>query len=90
MTVTVELKGSLITSKDALHDCLANGLQLPSYYGRNLDALFDLLTERGEETEIVVTEWEALSLQLGHYAAALMDTLYDAAKENPKLTIKVQ
>lgn len=86
----VILDGSAVESKAALHDRLQEALMLPAYYGRNLDALFDVLTERSEETEILVTQWEALSLQLGHYAAALMDTLYDAAKENPKLTIKVE
>ena len=86
----VVLHGSVIESKAMLHDRLQEALQLPAYYGRNLDALFDVLTERSEETELVITQWEALAEHLGHYAAALMDTLYDAAKENPKLTIKVE
>ena len=90
MTVKLILDGSTMESKAIVHDFLQKGLQLPAYYGRNLDALFDLLASRGEETEIVVTQWEALTVHLGHYAAALMDTLYDAAKENSKLTIKVE
>ena len=84
------LEGAAIENKSTLHDRLQEGLQLPAYYGRNLDALFDVLSERTEETELVITQWEALSLHLGHYAAALMDTLYDAAKENPKLVIRVE
>ena len=86
----VELDGRCMDSRQALHAHLAERLQLPAYYGRNLDALFDLLTERSEDTEIVVTHWEALEQNRGHYAAALMDTLYDAAKENPKLQISVK
>ena len=86
----VILFGNEIDSKSALHDRLQEALQLPSYYGRNLDALFDVLTERSEETELLITQWETLAECLGHYAAALMDTLYDAAKENPNLTVKVE
>lgn len=88
--MVIELDGRQITDREALHSRLQSGLELPAYYGRNLDALFDLLTERGVETQLCVTHWEDLEANLGHYAAALMDTLYDAASENPKLTIKVQ
>ena len=86
----IELNGSLMTDRAALHDLLKEQLQLPEYYGRNLDALFDLLTERKETTEIVVTRWEDVELNLGGYGAALMDTLYDAANENTALTIQVK
>ena len=85
-----ELKGSLITDRKVLHEYLKLQLQLPEYYGNNLDALYDLLTERTAETKILVTEWTELEVNLGSYAAALMDTFYDAAKENPMLTIQVK
>ena len=85
-----ELNGHAVTDRNVLHEMLKAQLQLPEYYGKNLDALYDLLTERSVETEILVTEWAELEINLGGYAAALMDTLYDAAKENPLLTIRVQ
>lgn len=88
--MVVELKGSAMTDREAMHTHLQKQLELPSYYGRNLDALFDLLTERSEPTEIVVTEWAELEVHLGGYAAALMDTLYDAARENSALHIQVK
>lgn len=87
--MVVELKGSAMTDRGAAHDHLQKQLQFPSHYGKNLDALYDLLTERSEPTEIVVSEWAELEVQLGGYAAALMDTLYDAARENPALRIRV-
>lgn len=86
----VELKGSGMTDRAAAHDHLQKQLGLPAYYGRNLDALYDLLTERSEPTDIIVLEWAELELNLGGYAAALMDTLYDAARENPALSIQVK
>ena len=90
MKLIVELKGSIMTDRTAAHEHIRQQLNLPDYYGRNLDALFDLLTERSEPTEIVVSEWTDLEVNLGAYAAALMDTLYDAAKENSALTIQVK
>jgi ribonuclease inhibitor len=45
MTMNVQLDGAFMTTRDALHDHLAQQLQLPEHYGRNLDALYDLLTE---------------------------------------------
>lgn len=84
------LDGALVNDRASLHDMLQERLNLPGYYGRNLDALFDLLTERGETTEITVKNWQLLETALGMYAAALMDTLYDAAKENNHLTIQVE
>lgn len=86
----IELEGRQMTDRAAMHDHLKVQLHLPDYYGRNLDALYDLLTERGEPTVIQVADWTDLEQNLGHYAAALLDTLYDAAKENTNLTIQVK
>ena len=46
MNVTIKLDGSLMIDRDALHDYLKLRLDLPDYYGKNLDALYDILTER--------------------------------------------
>ena len=38
------IDGSKITSEEDFHDVIAKGLALPNWYGRNLDALWDVLT----------------------------------------------
>ncbi|MBU3075442.1 barstar family protein [Clostridium estertheticum] len=38
------LDGTQFTSKEKLHAILKSELQLPDYYGNNLDALWDCLT----------------------------------------------
>ena len=38
------------------HDYLIKKLDLPDYYGRNLDALYDCLTSIGVKTEIHLCE----------------------------------
>ena len=87
---TIVIDGGMMFTREAAHDYLALRLGFPDYYGRNLDALYDLLTESTAPMTILVTHWAELEQNLGHYAAALLDTLYDAAKENQSLTIQVQ
>ena len=52
-----------------------------------LDALYDVLTERGEQTELVLKNWRALSEQLGGYGISLLETLRQASEENPHLEV---
>ena len=51
-TITLDLER--MTSVPALHKYLRSALALPVYYGANLDALYDCLTEIAEPTQIVV------------------------------------
>jgi len=88
--MTVELDGRLMYDRASVHDILQTQLNLPDYYGRNLDALYDLLTEQGEPMVIVVQYSEELKEQLGRYAAALLRTLLEAAGRNPNLTIRIE
>lgn len=77
------LDGGSVSSRQALHRTLAVGLRLPDWYGGNLDALHDCLTEPGEPVELVIRSGAALSAALGDYAAALRRVLSDCAAENP-------
>ncbi len=78
------LDGAAVTGREDLHSMLAAGLDLPSWYGGNLDALYDCLTDLGEIT-IRLQNWQALEETLGSYAGKLLRVLRDAAEENPRL-----
>lgn len=82
---TILLDGARMTSRSAAHQHLAAQLGFPEWYGRNLDALHDLLTERGEPVCVRLVRREALEAALGGYGIALVETLQDAAEENPAL-----
>ena len=41
--LTIDFSGAY--DKATLHECIKTGLNLPEYYGKNLDALHDCLTE---------------------------------------------
>lgn len=47
----IDLKG--IITKEELHEVLKRELSLPYYYGGNLDALYDVLTDNGEGWNII-------------------------------------
>ena len=57
----IELDCRQMADKQAVHAYLKQALSLPEYYGNNLDALFDILTEYEEPVELVLTHWHLLS-----------------------------
>ena len=81
------LDGRLMTGREAVHDLLAEKLNFPSYYGRNLDALYDLLTQQCSDLKITVADISVIRENLGIYATALFSTMEDAAAYNPFLTV---
>ena len=87
MTETVILDGQKMLNRRAVHDHLAEQLHLPDYYGRNLDALYDLLTERDAPLRLVVQHRDVLLTWLGEYGTALCQTLEDADRANPGLQV---
>lgn len=82
-----ELDGEKIKNQEILHTTLAASLGFPPWYGRNLDALFDCLTDVREETEIRILQEDALQENLGKYAGALKAVLDAAAKENSQIRV---
>ncbi len=77
-----------MTSKSALHDILAEKLGAPEYYGRNLDALYDVLTDLND-TRIILENSEALEENLGGYGELVITVMRDAAERNDGLEIEI-
>ena len=48
------INGKRVTDRESLHSLLRTKLNLPEDCGRNLDAVFDLLTEPGKDRVITV------------------------------------
>jgi ribonuclease inhibitor len=87
---TVVIDGDDITDRHMLHEMLSLKLDLPEWYGRNLDALADCLTDIHEDTAVVIKNADALKKALGSYEAAFLNVLLRASKENPHLQISRQ
>lgn len=75
----MQLDGKLI-KKDG-HDYIMEALDFPEYYGKNLDALYDCLTEISCEIELINSE---------EVSEDILDTFRDAAIENDFLKFSVK
>ena len=81
----VILDGESLLTRSDLHKALREGLEFPEWYGNNLDALHDVLTEYNEETCIELKNPALLDEHLGDYAVYFMRVLRDCMEENSHL-----
>ncbi|MGI6679078.1 MAG: barstar family protein [Dehalobacterium sp.] len=82
----VILDGAEMISIDAAHGYIAAMLNFPDYYGRNLDALWDLLSTISEPTQIKLINEEKIIDYLGDYGRSFLGVIYDAVQVNEKIT----
>ena len=80
MNVTISCGG--IADKEILHARIAAALDFPDWYGHNLDALMDCLTDL-DETIVTLTGWQAV----GFPAEGFWKVFRQAAEGNPDLTV---
>ena len=76
---------SAISCAKQLHKALKEALQLPEWYGHNLDALMDCLTELEEDTHLILQNWDAAA----EYSERFASTFADAAAENEGFTYTI-
>ena len=89
MTVEIILDGRLMTDRAALHDCLAEKFAFPDYYGRNLDALYDLLAAFPEPVCVTLMNANQLIAHLGRYGSAFLRTMEDVSRDNARMTFSI-
>ena len=82
--MTITLDARKMTEKSEAQKYLREQFSMPDYYGHNLDALYDCLTER-DETDIVLTHLTPGAT----YARRVLRVLLDATRSNPQLTLQV-
>lgn len=83
------IDAAALLSREQLHEWAAAALPLPSYYGRNLDALHDVLCELGTDTSITVWNAGKLPRHFGRWGQSLLQLLTQAAAQNPHLTVDI-
>lgn len=67
------------------HKYLAKTLEFPDYYGNNLDALYDCLTELGQRT-VLLKNTDVLR-DSDCYGAKILRVIEDAANNNPNILL---
>ena len=72
------IDGRRMTSIEAAHAYLQKTLRLPDYYGHNLDALHDCLTDLSRDVWIILINGDRMDEALGEYAAKLRRVFTDA------------
>lgn len=85
MQITIDLTN--VRDKEAFHDKVQEALDCPSYYGRNLDALYDVLTDISEYTELDFEGYTDFAQDLPGYGSAIKDMCLEAMAENTNLEI---
>ena len=79
----VVLDALRLQQKEEAHKYLREALNFPEYYGENLDALHDCLTELDD----VQVEFMNADKVSGSYFAKVMNVFRDSADENSGLKI---
>ncbi len=74
---TVFLDGNAIQNMDDVHACFQQALSFPDYYGKNLDALHDCLTDQSGGVLIAVAHTSALRKKLAKRYDSLIRLLKD-------------
>ncbi len=75
------LDGRKMTSRDKMYDYLEETMRFPDYFGHNLDALNDCLSELGEDVVIVLYNTADMQESLGRYADRVLSVMGTAAEE---------
>ena len=86
------MKNVLICAADydnisQVHQELAEKLGFPPYYGANLDALYDVLTEADEAMRIEISFEGAEDPSMIHALLDMINVMMEAEKENKELTL---
>ena len=86
---TLIIDGMRCENREQLHEMLSQSPLFPPYYGRNLDALHDVLSACATPLLIRVLSPDVVVRHLGRYGEIMLMLLRDAASENPKITLEM-
>lgn len=85
--ISINICGSQIEAMEEVHEIFIKALNLPTYYGRNFDALYDILTDTTivpQSIEIKILEGNVLAAKFGdEVLGSLLSVLKDAQEVAP-------
>ena len=84
----IKLDGQRMLTRDKAHAELARAYGFPAHYGKNLDALYDALTDLND-VECVFEHSEDMVEALAPYGLKLLQTLIESSISNPAFKLKI-
>ncbi len=79
------LDGNMMTSRQETHSYIKKKMKFPEYYGSNLDALADCLSEIGKKTKIELINADKMIENLGVYHKGFIRVFTDSAENNENI-----
>jgi len=84
------LSGKTVRSRDVFYDEIARQLAFPEHFGRNLDALWDVLSADIEgPIEVVWEDPDSSRLGMGHDFDRILAILKGVAKERKDFRVRL-
>lgn len=83
------LDGKKMATKEMAHLYIKWELKATEYHGKNLDALWDVLSTYDESINISLINKDRLIEDLGDYGESIIEVFKDAEKENDKINFKI-
>ncbi len=83
----IVLDGRCMTSKGEAHKYMKEKLEMPEYYGENLDALWDVMSSYSECLTVIIENEKEIYEKLGLYGEKLLEVLHDASYENENISV---
>lgn len=88
--IDIVLDGRNMGTKEMAHLYIKWALKAGEYHGRNLDALWDVLSTYDKAVNISLINKASLIEDLGEYGESIIETFKDAEKENDNITFQIK
>ena len=85
----VVLYGAEFDDVEKIHQTLAETLDFPNYYGKNLDALYDVLTDLDQPTRITLDLSGVSDDNMLRYLERMSEVISDAVNENENVELEI-
>lgn len=86
----ISLDGARMGDRASAHAYLKSALDLPDYYGANLDALWDCLSSDSTPRRIIIFNAKLITASLGDYGESLLALFQELAEANPSILISIE
>lgn len=86
---SVVIYGADYDSVEDIHQTLAEALDFPGYYGKNLDALYDVLTDIDQPVSITIDLCDISNDEMLRYLERMIEVISDAVNENENIELEI-